>query len=294
MHAMLHRVALSLRRPPTAARLLSTTTTSTGGGGGGGGGGCPITGAATVDANVDSATGGAPTRLLSTATTSTGGGGGGGCPITGGASSEGGGAPTTLKIVPTLPFLGSFVPQYSNVPAFDPTKFYDYYPEMRRRHGDFYRMGFPGTGKGRDGIMYVVTDPNEMQKVIRQESRKAPYPRGIVETEWPLLHWIQSNNSVLAVGTNDTDDKMGFAGRGKTWKRLRTFLQTDLLSPQAAAGYVPIMVEAAKLASKGAPASVDDLNAYTNRCSFDMFYSLSTETWHRLRTQQTLDRTKRM
>lgn len=182
---------------------------------------------------------------------------------------------TKLQIVKTLPYLGSIVPQYSDTPPFDPQKFYDYYPEMRRRHGDFYRMGFPGLGKGRDGLMYIVTDPNEFIKVIRQERGSTmPYPRGIVEAEWPLVDWLQTNESVLARGTNDEEDKLGFAGRGATWKRLRTFLQTDLLSPQAAAGYVPIMAEAARLASRGAPASSDDLNAYTNRCSFDLFNSL--------------------
>ena len=182
---------------------------------------------------------------------------------------------TKLQIVKTLPYLGSIVPPYSNTPPFDPQRFYDYYPEMRRRHGDFYRMGFPGLGKGRDGLMYIVTDPNEFIKVIRQERGSSmPYPRGIVEAEWPLVDWLQSNESVLARGTNDEEDRLGFAGRGATWKRLRTFLQTDLLSPQAAAGYAPIMAEAAQLASRGAPASSDNLNAYTNRCSFDLFNSL--------------------
>ena len=65
----------------------------------------------------------------------------------------------------------------------------------------------------------------------------------------------------------------GFLGRGETWKRLRTFLQKDMLSPDAAKAYIPAMVEAAEFASKGAPASAEDLNAYTNRCAFDMFCS---------------------
>ena len=114
-----------------------------------------------------------------------------------------------------------------------------------------------------------------MLKVIRQEKATQPYPRGIIETEWPLLDWLQSKNSILAKGTNDDEeDKLGFAGRGETWKRLRIFLQTDLLSPQAAAGYIPAMVKAANFASKVAPSSADALNAYANRCSFDLFNSL--------------------
>jgi cytochrome P450 len=181
---------------------------------------------------------------------------------------------TKLVIVPTLPYLGSVIPQYSNTPKFEPTSFYEFYPEMRRRYGDFYRMGFPGLGKGRDGTMYVLTDPSEMQKVLRQERGGQPYPRGVLEAEWPIVNWLKESGSPLVIGTDAPEDRDGFTGRGETWKRLRTFLQTDLLSPQAAAGYVPRMVEAAQLASRGAPAAASELNAYTNRCSFDLFCSL--------------------
>jgi cytochrome P450 len=181
---------------------------------------------------------------------------------------------TKLAIVPTLPYLGSIIPQYSNTPKFEPTSFYEFYPELRRRYGDFYAMGFPGLGKGRDGTMFVLADPSEMQKILRQERGSPPYPRGIVESEWPLVNWLKESGSPLGNGTDAPEDADGFAGRGETWKRLRTFLQTDLLSPQDAAGYVPGMVEAAQLASRGAPASASELNAYTNRCSFDLFCSL--------------------
>lgn len=196
----------------------------------------------------------------------------GGCPFGGEVPSS---AKTTKLVkVPMLPYLGSVIPQHSGAPVFDPAKFYDFYPENRRRFGDFYLFGFPGLGKGRDGEMYVLTDPNEMQKVLRQEKGTHPYPRGIVETEWPLIKWLKEQGSPLGLGTDGEADADGFMGRGETWKRLRTFLQTDMLSPQAAKGYIPGMVEAAEFASKGAPASTADLNAYTNRCSFDLFCSL--------------------
>ena len=181
---------------------------------------------------------------------------------------------TKLVKVPMLPYLGSIIPQYSNTAQFDPTRFYDYYPENRQRFGDFYLMGFPGLGKGRDGDMYVLTDPNEMQKIIRQEKGTHPYPRGAIETEWPLIKWLKDTGSPLGLGSNDEEDADGFFGRGSTWKRMRNFLQTDLLSSASAKGYIPGMVEAAEFASKGAPASSLDLNAYTNRCSFDLFCSL--------------------
>lgn len=181
---------------------------------------------------------------------------------------------TKLVKVPMLPYLGSIIPQYSNTAPFDPEFFYDYYPENRKRFGDFYLMGFPGLGKGRDGEMYVLTDPNEMQKILRQEKGTHPYPRGIIETEWPLIKYLKEIGSPLGLGSNDKEDADGFFGRGSTWKRMRTFLQTDLLSPASAKAYIPGMVEAAQFASKGAPASSLDLNAYTNRCSFDLFCSL--------------------
>ena len=74
----------------------------------------------------------------------------------------------------------------------------------------------------------------------------------------------------------------GLHGRGEEWKRIRTFFQTDLLHPDSARGYVPGIVHAAELASKGAQAAAllqssgkeeRALNAYLNRCSFDMFSS---------------------
>lgn len=46
-----------------------------------------------------------------------------------------------------------------------------------------------------------------------------------------------------------------------------------MLSPDAAKSFIPGMVLAAEFASKGAPASSKELNAYTNRCAFDMFCS---------------------
>jgi cytochrome P450 len=148
-------------------------------------------------------------------------------------------------------------------------------------------MGIPGLGKGIYGTLYVLTDPNEMQKVIRQERGKQPYPRGIVESEWPLVDWLHSKESILGKGTNDAEDKIGFAGRGETWKRIRTFMQTDMLSPQSASGYIPIMAEAAMFASKGALASSADLNGFANRCSFDLFTALMFGTLSKMADPET-------
>ncbi|KAL7511310.1 hypothetical protein ACHAXN_011079 [Cyclotella atomus] len=202
------------------------------------------------------------------------------CPITSSSNSQSSftsssnHANVQLQHIPSLPYLGSLIPQYSSIPTFGPTTYYDFYPTIRKRYGDFYSIGIPGLGKGSHGTMYVITDANEMQKVIRQERASQPYPRGVVESEWPLVHWLRSKNSILGKGINDAEDAIGFAGRGETWKRVRNFLQTDMLSPQSARGYIPIMAHAAQLASVGAPSSTADLNAYTNRCSFDLFTAL--------------------
>ena len=79
-------------------------------------------------------------------------------------------------------------------------------------------------------------------------------------------------------GTGDKSDVdgLGFFGRGDTWRRLRTFLQTDLLSPQAARGYVTGVAEAATVASSAAPlhASAGTLNDFLNHAAFDMFSAI--------------------
>ena len=201
------------------------------------------------------------------------------CPVSTNVSDEAPSKKTTLVEVPALPYLGSLVPQWSKVPKFDPSKSYDFWKEVRREYGDFYSMGIPGLGKGRDGTFYVINDPNEMLKVIRQEKTSSlPYPRGIIETEWPLIRYFHEQGSMLGNGKSGDGtpsyDEDGFFGRGETWKRLRTFLQTDLLSPQSAKRYISCMVKAAQIASQAAPSSVDDLNNYLNQCAFDMFHSL--------------------
>ena len=191
-------------------------------------------------------------------------------------------SPTILKEVPILPYLGSTIPQYSNTPAFDPTTILEYYPEVRRKYGDFYKIGLPGFGKGRDGIMYILNDPHEMMKIIRQEkTSQLPYPLGVVQMEWPLIRYFKETNALITRskaskgGNNEeTYDEDGFFGRGESWKHLRIFLQTDLLSPQSSKRFIPGMVQAAKIASHAAPASKNNMNDYFNRCAFDMFNSL--------------------
>jgi len=59
--------------------------------------------------------------------------------------------------------------------------------------------------------------------------------------------------------------------QGEEWKRIRTFMQTDLMHPDAAKSYVPGLIEAARLASRAAPTCKDNLNTYFSHCAFDLF-----------------------
>lgn len=100
-------------------------------------------------------------------------------------------------------------------------------------------------------------------KVIRSEGR---FPFGMASLVWPFIKYSETHRISYTRG-----EAGGFFGRDTDWRGIRTFLQTDLLSPQSAGGYIPGVIVAAKLASKGAPKCGDDLTSYLNRCAFDMF-----------------------
>jgi len=138
---------------------------------------------------------------------------------------------------------------------------YEFYSTLNERFGNFYTIDLPGIGK-----VHTLNEPSEMMKVLRQEGS---YPRGGVSALAPFIKWGKSRGMVLMDG-----DDNGFFGQGETWRTTRTFLQSDLLSPQAARGYVPGVIEAAQIASKGAPHYADDLNLYLNYCAFDMFQTI--------------------
>uniref|UniRef100_A0A7S1ZHZ6 Cytochrome P450 n=1 Tax=Trieres chinensis TaxID=1514140 RepID=A0A7S1ZHZ6_TRICV len=171
-------------------------------------------------------------------------------------------APKLVK-VPSLPLLGSSIPAHTGAPPHAQSQIFEYWPEMRRRFGDFYSMGMPGLGVGTHGTVHVLTCPHEMMKVIRHEGK---FPSGIIQSQWALIKYLKEDDSLLVQGEDN-----GFFGRGAEWKRLRTFFQTDMLSPQAAAGYLPGVIKAAELASRGAPLCVNDLNQFLENSAFDMF-----------------------
>jgi len=165
----------------------------------------------------------------------------------------------TLKNIPALPILGSLIPQYSKIPARDSRKVYDYHPTIRKKYGEFYSIGLPGIGVGLYGTVYLLSDPTEMLKVLRHEGT---YPFGAILTEWPLIKLYKEKGSSLH----------GLFSQGEEWKRLRSFMQTDLLNPHAAKGYVPGIVKAAENISKNLPQDYDTtMKEYLSRCSFDIF-----------------------
>jgi cytochrome P450 len=102
-------------------------------------------------------------------------------------------------------------------------------------------------------------------KVLRQEGQ---FPFSFLQLEWPLISYFHSVGSALM------DEENGFFGQGQKWKRLRKFLQTDLLSPASAKGYVSGMIQAAQLASRGFEDFRLEPNNFMVRSSFDMFSSI--------------------
>ncbi len=110
-----------------------------------------------------------------------------------------------------------------------------------------------------------MTDANEYLKVLWQEGQ---FPFGAIQIEWPLINYLHS------VGSSLMDEENGYFGQGLTWKCQRKFLQMDLLSPAAAKGYVPGMVQAAQIASKGLVDFRSEVNEFMVQSSFDMFSSI--------------------
>lgn len=179
------------------------------------------------------------------------------CPVTGASKYP------ALTKVPSLPFFGTLLHQYSGTPKFSINNMYNYGAEMRKLFGDFFTFAIPGVGTGSHGTIHALTDPHEMEKVVRSEGS---YPSGAVEQIWMIRKLLKEIGSPLIDG-----DDYGIFGNGASWKKQRKFLQTGMLDPRAAKRFVPGIQEAARLASKGAPARKDDLNHYLSLCAFDMF-----------------------
>ena len=169
-----------------------------------------------------------------------------------------------LVEIPSLPFVGSLIPQHSGAPPYSLDKMYETSIARREKFGDFYSYGLPLLGVGVRGTLYHLTDPSEMVKVIRAQGS---YPSGMTQLTWPLIHFHRDAKTPTTAPYDDG----GWFGNGKSWRRFRLFLNKDLLAPDAAKKYVPAIVEAAQHASKGAGSLQKNMADYTGRCAFDMF-----------------------
>src|SRR3569623_1393496 len=64
----------------------------------------------------------------------------------------------TLKEIPSLPVLGSFVPIYSGVPMPDLNNVTNYWRKLLTQYGPFFTIGVPGLGRDIHGTVYFVQD----------------------------------------------------------------------------------------------------------------------------------------
>jgi len=168
----------------------------------------------------------------------------------------------TLAKVPSLPLFGSIkAPKYLDLPEHVPHKMLEFWPEMKRRYGDFYSMGMPGLGLGLHGTVHVIHDPKEMVKLLRREGS---HPGGTVEFAWAPIKYGKDRNHASA----------NVLQRGPIWKTARTFIQTDMLSPKSAQRYAPAALAAVECISRGAPEYSTRMNEYLNVASFDMFSNI--------------------
>lgn len=166
-----------------------------------------------------------------------------------------------LKTIPSLPYVGSFISAYSGTPEYSTKNVFAFWLEMRRRYGDFYRMGMPLVGDGLDGKVHVIQDPTIMAKLLRQEGQ---YPVGSSQLAWAIQTFSERHSNPA----------IHLIGKGLEWKRLRLFAQKDLLAPKSAQRYLPAVLEAARQTSKGAPLHRTNFNEYLNLASFEMFVNI--------------------
>ena len=174
-----------------------------------------------------------------------------------------------LKHVPSLPLLGSSISSFSGINV-DINNLFAIWPDARKKFGDFYTIGLPGRGEGINGTLYIVQDPKEMMKVLRVEGK---YPTSVVQDLWSF----QQAHDDYGYGRPSE-----ILGQGEDWKLIRTFLQTDLLSPTAANRYLPGILETVPFISKGIAKNSDDLDTFLKSASFDMFSSILLGSFPRI------------
>eukprot|EP00567_Pseudictyota_dubia_P012328 CAMPEP_0197441576 /NCGR_PEP_ID=MMETSP1175-20131217/7819_1 /TAXON_ID=1003142 /ORGANISM="Triceratium dubium, Strain CCMP147" /LENGTH=563 /DNA_ID=CAMNT_0042971879 /DNA_START=60 /DNA_END=1751 /DNA_ORIENTATION=+ len=187
------------------------------------------------------------------------------CPFTGSRAEAK--PPPKLNHAPKLPIVGS-------LPFFPPDEkdMYNYLNRRREKFGEWYSFGAPGFSNDIYGTVFVMDDPNEFVKVVRGEGT---HPSGIVEYLWPIKAALKECHSALVTTNSDGTTNYGLFDHGEQWKKQRIFLQTGMLDPRTAKGFIPGISQAAELATAGAPdeGREGNLNHYLNTAAFDMFSS---------------------
>lgn len=87
-----------------------------------------------------------------------------------------------------------------------------------------------------------------------------PYPVGGAGDAWPFFKYLSSKGRVT-----------GFVTNGPKWKHSRVGMQPDILSPQAAQSYLPLINPAVRTASLAFGDYLHDVHGFATRASFDMF-----------------------
>lgn len=177
---------------------------------------------------------------------------------------------TTLNVVPRVPIIGSFFPPLTGIPTPDrkfPNRFNVLMNEL---FGDFYRMTIPTIGKDIEPDLYVLTDPNEMRKVVQSKATadadpKYQYPVGIVEQQWPFYEYLCRHAATTA----------NIFTRGSQWWESRQVLQAALATPPLEAIVQGAQMGGRRLSLEASSSDWQTLpetfQTQLNRAAFDMF-----------------------
>merc|ERR1719461_322003 len=122
---------------------------------------------------------------------------------------------------------------------------------------NLFSMRLPGFGN-----VYYIADPNEFMKVTRAEGK---YPHSGAVNNWPMKAFYRRNQ-------NRKLEPILMAN--EEWKKFRTVMQKDLISPKSARGYVGAMAKAARIASDVAKDHEHRMDDFTSHASFDVFSSV--------------------
>ena len=187
------------------------------------------------------------------------------CPVTGG----GGGNNVATKVTKNaskkpLPIDASKLKTIQDIPG--PTIYPlvgtamdlgNYDGVMWKAYRDYYQKYGSVVKVKYDVEEVVVFDPHEFIKVYRSDGK---YPVGGITDFWPFTMYM-----------DDRKRKMNIIRSGEVWKEARNHVQSDILSPQSAASYMPFLAPVARDASEKFGDLSSDIEKFSSRAIFDMF-----------------------